>query len=71
MLRKVVLIIAIAAIVFSVSGCKRSSEEGVLGEEEVKSAAEYEAEAEKEIDEENMAEELDRIEQEMEAEAGS
>ncbi len=61
MLRKVLVIIIAAAIcVFSLSGCKKKSDE------EAKTAAEYKAEAEKEITKENMAEELEAIEKAME-----
>ena len=61
MLRKVLVIIAVAMIsLFSLNGCKKSADT-----EEVKTAAEYKAEAEQEIDEENMDEELERIEKEV------
>ena len=61
MLRKVIVVITVTAIgVFSLSGCKKKSDEGA------KTAAEYKAEAEKEITKENMAEELEAIEKAME-----
>jgi hypothetical protein len=72
MLRKVLVMVAVGAIMaFCVSGCKKSSDEsGAGGEVEApKTMADYEAEAEKEITEENMAEELERIEKEIEAES--
>jgi hypothetical protein len=61
MLRKVLVIIIAAAIgVFSFSGCKKKSDE------DVKTAAEYKAEAEKEITQENRDAELDALEKAME-----
>jgi len=62
-----ILVLAVTTVVllFSVSGCKKASRGPEAGEEEVKTAAEYEAEAKKEINKENMNQELDKIEQEL------
>jgi len=71
MLRKVLIIVAVVAMVaFYASGCKKSPDEsGSSPDREVeapKSIAEYEAEAEKEITEENMLAELEKLEKEIE-----
>lgn len=64
-----VLSVTTVAFLFSVSGCKKASRDTEAGEESVKTAAEYEAEAKKEINKENMNQELDKIEQELAQEA--
>lgn len=72
MLRKVLVIVAVAAIsVFCLNGCKKSPEESEPEKKTPKTLADYEAEAEKEITKENMAAELDRLEKEIEAETPS
>ena len=69
MLRKVLIIIAVATISVScLSGCKKRSSEAESGQEVVKTMAEYEAEARKQINKENMAEELENIEKAIEQE---
>ncbi|UCF43421.1 MAG: hypothetical protein JSV99_00375 [Planctomycetota bacterium] len=61
MLHKVLIIIIATAIgVFGLSGCKKKSDE------EAKTAAEYKAEAEKEINQENRDAELDALEKALE-----
>jgi len=60
-----VLIILIIAGLLCVQGCKKSSPESEPVDEAVKTAADYAQEAASEIDTENMADELDRIEGEM------
>ena len=64
MSRKVLVIVVVAAIgILCLSGCKkRSSEAGA------KTMAEYEAEARKEINKENMDEELEHIAKTLEQE---
>jgi len=65
MVQKVLTIIVITAIcVFHLSGCKKRS--GEYEQPVVKNKAEYETEAEKQITKENMAQELGKIEKEME-----
>jgi len=69
MLRKVLIIIALATIsFFHFGGCGETSSDAEPNEEVVKTMAEYEAEAEAQINEENMAEELEMIEKAMEQE---
>jgi len=63
MLRKILIILAVASIgVFCLNGCKKRAGESESGEVVVKSMAEYEAEAKKEITPENMDAELDKLE---------
>jgi PBP1b-binding outer membrane lipoprotein LpoB len=50
-------------------GCSDNNQQAPPAEE-VKTAEEYKAEAEKEITEENVADELDKLEQEIQLEAG-
>ena len=68
MLLKVLIIVAIIAI--SVLGCKNKKQSGEPqpGQTELKTTAEYEAQAKKEINKENMAQELDKIEKEIQQE---
>lgn len=69
MLRKVLVIVAVTAIsVFCLSGCKKRSSEAESSQEVLKTMAEYEAEAKKQINKENMAEELECIEKTLEQE---
>jgi len=69
MFRKVLVIVAAAAIsVFYLSGCKKSPEESKPEKKTPKTLADYEAEAKKEITQENMAEELGKLEKKIEAE---
>ncbi len=69
MLRKVLIIVAMVAIsVFYLSGCKKSPSNLESSEEVVKTMAEYQTEAKKEINKENMADELDKIEKALEQE---
>lgn len=67
MLRKVLVTIATAILVFGLSGCKkRSGKPGEPSKEPTKTMVDYQAEAEKEINRENMAEELEKLEKEVE-----
>ena len=69
MLRKVLVIVMAAAIgVFCMSGCKKRSSEAAPEQEAIKTTAEYEADAKKEISKENMAEELEKLEKAVEDE---
>lgn len=68
MLRKMLVIVAVAAMAFfCLSGCKKgpSETEAEPNETVVKTMAEYESEAEKEITRENMEAELEKIEGEL------
>jgi len=60
--------VVIAIVMISVFGCKKQSNESGPSQEEVKTVAEYEAQAKKEINKENMAQELDKIEKELQQE---
>ena len=69
MLRKVLIIVAMVVIsVFYLSGCKKSPSNLEPSEEVVKTMAEYQTDAKKEINKENMADELDKIEKALEQE---
>ncbi len=69
MLRKVLVIIVLASIsFFCISGCDKTSSDAEPNEEVVKTMAEYEAEAKAQINEENMDEELAKIEKALEQE---
>ena len=69
MLRKLLVVITITAIsVFCLCGCKKRPSQTQSGEEAIKTTAEYETEANREIDKENMAAELENIEKELEEE---
>ena len=61
-----VIVIAMVVCCFWMSGCKKSSSEPETPQEQVKTTAEYEAEAKKEISKENMAEELDKLQKKIE-----
>jgi uncharacterized membrane protein (DUF106 family) len=67
MLRKVLIIILLAILSsFYISGCDKTSRDSDTESEEVvelKTTAEYEAEAEKQITEENVEEELKKLEE--------
>jgi hypothetical protein len=63
--KALVLIVLIMTCLICISGCKKSSPDTGPADETVKNAAEYAAEAENQIDADNMADELDRIENEL------
>ena len=66
MLRKILAILILTVmVVVLVSGCKKDSSQT---EQNVKTAAEYKAEAEEQINKENMASELDELEKTLEQE---
>ncbi|MHC4639841.1 MAG: hypothetical protein ACYTBP_17675 [Planctomycetota bacterium] len=67
MLRKILIIVLLAGLV-CINGCKKSSSEAPTEEVVVKTMAEYEAQAEKEVTEENMEAELQNIEKQMQQE---
>lgn len=69
MLRKVLFIAAMAAVsLLWLGGCKKRSSEAEPNMPVVKTMAEYEAEAKEQINEENMAAELESIEKTLEKE---
>ena len=68
MLKNILIIIAVTLIsVFCLAGCKKKSPEGTSSQESA-AMAEYRAQAKAEITEENMEEELKRIEEAIERE---
>jgi hypothetical protein len=69
--KAIVVIVLIVIIGLGPAGCKKSSPESSSGEDVVKTAAEYAEDAEQEIDTDNMADELERIEDELDAEETS
>lgn len=73
MLRRVMVMLVAAAVVFlCLGGCKKSSDTSPppdSGQGAVKAAGDYKAAAEKEITEENMDEELSKLEKEIDADA--
>ena len=64
-----ILTVITVVLLFSISGCKKEPKSTEAGEETVKTAAEYDAEAKKDINEQNMNQELDKLEQELAQEA--
>lgn len=70
MLQKLLVILAIAAVSLTcLTSCKKRSEDSKSDTEAVKTTAEYQAEAKEQINEENMAEELGKIETAIEKES--
>jgi len=66
MFRKILMLVFIAALLtFSVAGCKKTTSEEAAP---AKTAEQYKQEADKEITEENMDEELEKVEKELNAE---
>jgi len=69
MFRKLLVIVTVTAIsVFCLSSCKKRSSKSEPEAEVLKTVAEYDTEAEEQINKENMADELERIEKELEQE---
>ena len=68
MLRKILIIIAVTTIsVFCIAGCKKESPQDTSPQES-EAMAEYKAQAKAEITEDNMEEELKKIEEAVERE---
>lgn len=69
MFRKLLVIAAVVAIsVFCLSGCKKGPSGAVSEQKVLETMAEYEAEAREQINKDNMAGELERIEKALEQE---
>ena len=66
MLRRILVVTIVVMSVFCLNGCKKRADEVQADTEEAKTAAEYEVEAKEQINKENMAEELERIDKELE-----
>jgi hypothetical protein len=69
MLRKALIIAFMIVIGLGGFDCKKSSSDEAATQEQVKTTAEYEAEAKQEINKENRNQELDKMEQELAQEA--
>jgi len=70
MLRKAMISVVVAILCIGIlGGCSKEKEPATVPEEPVKTAAEYKVEADKEITEQNMDQELDKLEKEVGAEA--
>ena len=68
------MIARVAAVILCVlifSGCAKKTNQTPPPEEPVKTEAEYKAEAQKEINEQNMTQELDKLEQDVNTDAGT
>jgi uncharacterized protein HemX len=68
MLQKLIAVVAVVALAVAGYGCRKKPAQGTTQKTEVKSQAEYDAQAKKEIDSNNMQPELDKIEKEMQQE---
>ncbi|TFG50162.1 MAG: hypothetical protein E4H40_01780 [Candidatus Brocadiia bacterium] len=68
MFRRILMILVLSGLLFA-GGCKKKSSEAPAEDVVVKTSAEYEAQAQKEITEENMDSELQKIEKEMQQES--
>ncbi len=66
--KTIVVIVLIMIIGLGPAGCKKSSPETNSSEDVVKTAAEYAEDADREIDTSNMADELKKIEDALDAE---
>ncbi|HUW18158.1 MAG TPA: hypothetical protein VMW16_02535 [Sedimentisphaerales bacterium] len=75
MLRRVLVIVAVSSmVVFCVSGCKKRSGQSEVSQprkEAAKTAVQYEAEAKEQINKDNMAAELERLEKEIDQDAAA
>jgi len=69
MLQKLVAVVTVVALALAGFGCRKTPPEGAPQKTEVKSQAEYDTQAKKEIDSNNMQAELDGIEKEMQQES--
>ena len=68
MLRKVIAVIVLTLTIVVTSGCKKEPAQTDTSQTEVKSQADYNEMAEKDINSENMQAELDKLEKEIEQE---
>jgi len=72
MLRKLITVMAVAALIATGFGCRKKTAAGTAPQKtEVKSQAEYNEMAKKEITSENMRAELDKIEKQVQQEGGA
>jgi len=68
MLRKLFVVVVVVALTVAVFGCRKKPAAETPQKIEVKSQAEYDSRAKKEIDSNNMKAELDKIEKQMQQE---
>jgi hypothetical protein len=66
---KLVRWVVVVVCVLGVFGCSRKPNPPAAQQEPTKTAAEYKAEADKQINEQNMSQELSKLEQEVSADA--
>jgi len=70
MLRNAVITLIVGILCVGVfGGCSKKTEQPPAQQEQVKTAAEYKAEADQEITEQNMDDELDKLEKDIDADA--
>lgn len=69
MLRKTVYVLIVALCCLCLYSCADNDQQTASQAEQTKTAAEYQAEADEQITEENVADELDKLEEEIEQEA--
>jgi predicted small lipoprotein YifL len=65
MSRKLTAVVVIAALIVAGAGCRKKPAQAPPPKTEVKSQAEYDSQAKKDINSENMQAELDRIEKDV------
>ena len=70
MLRKLITVIVLVLVVVVVSGCRKKPAHTETAKTEVKSQADYNEMAKKDINSENMQAELDKLEKEIQQESG-
>lgn len=71
MLRRSLAILILASLVFSFAGCSKKTDDQVSSEPVAKSVAEYKAEADSQINKDNMLSELDKLEKSVDADISS
>jgi serine protease inhibitor len=69
MLRKLIAVVVIVTLTIVCSGCRKKAGQSSKSKTEVKSQAEYDAQAKKDIDANNMQAELDKLEKEIQQES--
>ena len=71
MLKKLFVILMLAILAFAFGGCGKTGDTEVSDQAVNKSAAEYQAEAQQQINKDNMSAELDKLETSIEADANT
>jgi multidrug efflux pump subunit AcrB len=70
MLRKLIAVVVIMALAVAWFGCRKTPAKSAPQKTAVKNQAEYDTQAKKEIDSNNMQAELDKVEKEVQQESG-